>query len=484
MSNATSSKKSLKRVVTTDTVTEKPDVKNDNKHNIAHLDEDYIPVVYKIPDLKGNIYDHKIDPIFSSGICYPKFTLGFHHFIHQSKGNMEVVEQFEGKKKVYYVMSKFEKYIDDYDKDLAHVSRTYFDIDKKPDLICRAFFKLWEILYMFNIVPLDTDNFVSAHLAEGPGSFIQATMFYRDMYGKKGVSKNDKYYGITLHADDNDNDTSLPIEQKFIDYYHKEKPERVVIHKTYNSVGKDKDDGDLTKMHTVRRFSEHFTKRKADLVTGDGGFKWKNENLQEQEAFTLILGQIITALNIQEKNGSFVLKIYESFTEITIKLLCILKSFYDDLLIVKPLTSRKSNSEKYVVCMKYKGYNKDKIRMLEDLLDELNTVDENKHINDIFPSYKIPRELQMTMIACNTHISNRQFQSINEIISFVNKQNYRGDEYIKRRKMQIDATAFWTTNFYPELKDFSQAKKTANSMIVDAIDLNNKYVEKLSSRIE
>ena len=38
-----------------------------------------------------------------------------------------------------------------------------------------------------------------------------------------------------------------------------------------------------------------------EFITADGGFYWNNENYQEQEAYKLILGEIITALNIQKK---------------------------------------------------------------------------------------------------------------------------------------------------------------------------------------
>ena len=67
--------------------------------------------------------------------------------------------------------------------------KTYFDSDKKPDILSRAFYKLWELFFMFDLIDLKSKDFVSAHLAEGPGSFIQATMFYRDKFAKTGFQK-------------------------------------------------------------------------------------------------------------------------------------------------------------------------------------------------------------------------------------------------------------------------------------------------------
>ena len=316
--------------------------------NINELPEGYVPVTYNFKDTGEDIFKHKVESQFSRNIDYPKFSYGFHHFIHQSKDKMEITEQFKGKKRVYYVLNQFERYVDDYDSDINNVSRVYFDLDPKPNILSRAFYKLWEILFMYDLIQIDKPNFISAHLAEGPGSFIQATMFYRDMFTKKGVSKNDKYHAITLHSEDLKKHVP-PLEDSFIKYYEKEKPQRFIQHKTYPKEiaggSLDKDNGDLTDPKTINLFGGSFQKDKVHFVTADGGFNWENENTQEQEAFKLILAQIITALKIQAKGGHFVCKFFESFTTTTVKLIAILKSFYEEVHSIKPLMSRQSNSE-------------------------------------------------------------------------------------------------------------------------------------------
>ena len=44
----------------------------------------------------------------------------------------------------------------------------------------RAFYKMWEMLILFNLA--DDDNFTYAALAEGPGAFIQAVIKYREIF--------------------------------------------------------------------------------------------------------------------------------------------------------------------------------------------------------------------------------------------------------------------------------------------------------------
>ena len=93
---------------------------------------DYIPIVYDISNFKDDIFKYRPNPHFSSSIDYPKFSLGFHHYIHQTKNKMVIAEQFKGKRKVYYVLNKFERYIDEYESDVHDISNVYFDIDPKP----------------------------------------------------------------------------------------------------------------------------------------------------------------------------------------------------------------------------------------------------------------------------------------------------------------------------------------------------------------
>lgn len=439
-------------------------------------DED-IPVVYKVPDTGDDILKYKADPQFASSTDYPNFALGFHHFIHQSKGNMSITNQFKNKKRVYLVMNKYERYVDDYETDIGSVSKVYFDISPKPDILSRAFYKLWELFYMFDLIPSDGSNFVSAHLAEGPGSFIQATMFWRDKFAGK-TAKNDKYHAVTLHSEE----TGVPkLHEDFIKFYKKEKPQRFTQHETFtkksSGTSKSKDNGDITLLKTIKNFSNGVGSKGAHLVTADGGFNWKNENLQEQEAFKLILGEVLAAVRVQAKGGNFVLKIFESFTNVTLKIICLLKSFYGEVFIAKPLMSRPSNSEKYIICLGFKGdKGADKI---EDVLKGFN-YEEKRFLVDIFPEFELTKEFKSHMTRMNTEISNRQFMRMNEIIDFINKQNYRGDVYQKRRKLQIQGSEMWTSRFFPLPKEHSSnmkkvrddTTKLANDNAKDAAKFN------------
>lgn len=428
-----------------------------------YIREDYLPIIYSLPkeDIKG-----KPSPSFSHNIDQPKTSLGFHHYYHQSKGKMAITEKFNGKKKVYYIINKFEHMVDDYNESIANVAKTYFNINtnKMPNILSRAFYKLWEILLMFDLIDPNQKDFVSAHLAEGPGSFIQATIFFRDMWSK--FSKNDKYNAVTLHSERADGIKShVPkIEKDFIDYYAKEKPVRLNIHKT---VGREearlsttKDNGDLIDPKTRRLFGGKFNDNKAHFVTADGGFDWNDENKQEQESLKLILAQIITAIQIQAVGGHFVCKFYETVTNTVTKIIGIVSTFYEKIYFIKPLTSRASNSEKYMVCM---GFIKGSTKELEEILDEM--IKTKLNIVDVYPEYNISKDLTTTFKKMNIQISNIQFININDMIVFITKENYRGEEYTKRRQDQIEASKFWINKYF--IKSFDQIKKIRDNLLIN-----------------
>ena len=72
---------------------------------------------------------------------------------------MNILSEFENKKKVYLVMNEFERYVDNYDKSIGDESKKYFDLKDKPDILSRGFYKLWELMFMFDIVDITKENF-------------------------------------------------------------------------------------------------------------------------------------------------------------------------------------------------------------------------------------------------------------------------------------------------------------------------------------
>ena len=178
-----------------------------------------------------------------------------------------------------------------------------------------------------------------ATLAEGPGGFIK---HITDDF------PNAEVYGITLKYQDER-------EHRNMDKFTSDN-EKVKI--LFGDPNNPSHDGNLYN----KEISDAFAKEvgKVDLVTADGGFQIENDNEKEEAHLKLFLAETLTAFKVLNKKGSFILKIYDIFTRPTLELLFLLSSVFKTVEIKKPVSSRPANSERYVVCHGFKGYNTDK----------------------------------------------------------------------------------------------------------------------------
>jgi len=447
--------------------------------------------VYELP-VKKDLKDITNDEIiFSNTINEPSMNLGFQYFIHRKKDEMSITNNLS---KFYYIVNPYEHIINDYDDDLLNISKKYLSIkDKDPKILSRAFYKLWEILFVFDLAK--ESKMTYAGLAEGPGAFIQAVIHFRKKFYD---IKKDKVFGVTIHPE---NKKDISMAKQFLGHYNDLVPKMVNIHKTYDlktckkynskkGSYKARDNGDITNINTISNFKKSVLKSKkyADLVTADGGFVWDNENYQEMESYQLVLGQMVAAIRVQDKGGSFVLKIFETFTSVSLKIIYLLSSFYNKCYIYKPFYSRESNSEKYVVFKDFKydqkkdsKYLDSKIKILENLLEKMSS---DKYVFDIFPNLELPKDFVNTFIYLNTKIANSQQIMINDIITYIKENNYYGEKYHNYKKNQIEKTKEWSGIFLPESKkDFSSLVTKLKSDLNKKIDFNNKEVKLFVSKL-
>lgn len=428
-----------------------------------------------------NKYDNKFmneKDIITIGrnIPQPAIYMGFHSFLHRTKSAMSITKDLETKNKFYYIVNPFEEKIDDYTDDIYNTSLKYFNIKDEPTILTRAFYKLWEILCIFKIA--DNENMTFATVAEGPGGFIQAILQYRNKFGYN-VDK-DKIFSITIHPEKGEN---IMMNKNFMGYYQKKLPKTLYQFKTFSKTTANKytgkSNGDITEIKTIDLFQKEIESKSkgVDMVTADGGFLWNDENYQEQEAYKLILGEIITALKVLNKNGSFVLKIFECFTITTNKLLYILGLFFDTLYIYKPYFSRDSNSERYVVCkgFLYDFKSKELTNYINILEKVLKSMDTNLFVIDIFPQFELPGEFLNQIKYININIMNQQQIMINKIITYIKGNNYFGEAYHEYKDNAIAAAKWWTSLFFTTKRD--------NNMMQEKAEYNMKEYELFKKKL-
>ena len=273
----------------------------------------------------------------------------------------------------------FKKYSNNY--ELIHNSNSRYKGHHNSiayyNPLSRSYYKLWEIIMDFNLLnynyPIKT-----AHIAEGPGGFVEAVVNYR----KKNKFYNDQVFAMTLKS----LDKGVPGWNKAENFLNKNKNISI-------SYGQD-GTGNIYVLKNIIHFKKIIGNSGCEFITGDGGFDFsENFNNQEQLSYQLIFSQIVIALTVQKIGGTFVCKFFDSYSLLTVKFLWLLNNVYESVIITKPLTSRPANSEKYIVCQNFQGISQNYLESLYTIINYWNNLDKDNFILDIFdknvPDYYI-----------------------------------------------------------------------------------------------
>jgi len=292
--------------------------------------------------------------------------------------------------------------------------------------LSRSYFKLWEIINDFNLLNVES-NLKFASIAEGPGGFIESIINYRKKYNVK-----DTLHAITLKSINKD----IPGWNKATNFLKKNQ-------NVFISYGAD-NTGNIYNVENIKHFRKNFN-GDAYIVTADGGFDFSVDfNKQEQMSYRIIFCEIIMALSIQQKGGHFVCKFFDMYTKITLSFLYLLISFYDEVHITKPLTSRPANSEKYIVCKGFKGIEESYLNKLYIIVKSWELIEQNKfNIDQIFGN--IPDLFYEKIKLYNTKYFNIQISNIDKTLEYINKKSDKSRD--KQVKKQVTAAFSWCKNY-------------------------------------
>ena len=229
---------------------------------------------FSICGLINVIREENINLLYNTNMYYINKTLrNYNHKIKKEIDNDPVLWE------------KTKKYLNPYEYiNQPYIINSFSVCSYKP--ISRSFFKMIEILNHYNFkLP---NNMKSFHLAEGPGGFIEALSYYRN-------NIQDIYYGMTLI----DKNPSIPKWKKNVQSLSNK---NVIL-----EYGFDKTGNLYNKNNLIYIYKKY--KHSIDFITGDGGFDFSlNFNNQEENSLNLLFCQILFAISIQKKEGSFVIK--------------------------------------------------------------------------------------------------------------------------------------------------------------------------------
>ena len=394
----------------------------------------YIPYIIKI-DFTNNILDVKFDVIKSNYENQPKFKLGYHYYTKQVREKMHI-DEFK-KRNYFLITNKFENNIPDYENSLDNIISKKFNFDKTTKVITRDFYKLWEILVYFDL--LNEKEVKTLSLSDN-GGFLQCIYEYRNYYYS---SSKDTY----CYQSTNEKEISECLKGNI-------KNNKIKLTNTISDENLNISELLLTK-NTVNKFIKDNKLNNINFITSNGTNDNFNNNL-ESNIYNYIAGQILTVINIQKENGTYILRIEDCFTDVTIKLLNIIGSCYKDVYICKPLFSRSFNNERYLVCKNFninESTKKKIINKLEILLDNINDLyKNNNYLFDFASEFSNDLNLQNIFSEMNNKLSAMEHLNINKIIEYKNGKNYFGEQYHKFRDHQIEANKWWESNFIKDDK--------------------------------
>ncbi len=358
-----------------------------------------------------------------------------------------------------------------------------FFYDRNPPVraykpISRAFYKMWELLKDFELLPAakstkSPGRMVFAHLAESPGSFIEACLCYRQDIKKKGSDNL---------SEDELQDVSDPVFVMSLKQATATAPDTPSgdmldnLSKRYPNVrlvtgGKDSSNiphgyksrqgdgtGDLFKLGNILDFAADVQSIDgADLVTSDLGFSFDDvENNREQCMHFPIFAQICAILSCQKKGGHCILKVFDVFTKVTVKLIMAIGSFYRETYITKPFTSRTGNPEKYLVCKCFKGITKQELRTLYRVFEQWSSIElevgARYNTNSTFVADlnngKIPLDICEAILSFNmTHAAQRQVRTLSNIIFLLKNYDHIDDHILAAKERQAVSARSWFSRY-------------------------------------
>ena len=330
------------------------------------------------------------------------------------------------------VWDVYKKYTNPYESIHSAFNGTQPVCQLKP--MSRSYFKMIEIMNMFDLVKtFPSDKMKSFHLAEGPGGFIEALSHVRN-------NPDDVYVGMTLISDDN-NVPGWRKSQAFLD----KNPN------VYIELGEDMT-GNIMVERNLLRCSERYGAA-MDLITADGGFDFSGDfNAQETKMGGLLYSQVVFASVLQKQGGTFILKMFDTFSLLSVQILYLLSVMYEKVYVVKPHTSRYANSERYIVAQGFRSRD-GRLDWGIQFLDNFEKV-QTHNVYSIF-TYEIPSLFLTRVEECNAALGQQQMDTISATLTLI--RNPRQEKIEKMRSLNIQKCVTWCQkNKVPYNRDVRQ----------------------------
>jgi len=220
--------------------------------------------------------------------------------------------------------------------------------------LSRSYFKMIEILDVLRFyeqLPKQQQKIRTAHIAEGPGGFIQAIA--------ETVERHSKHLQVATAMTLRPVDHRVPGWRRASAFLQRNRA--VKLH--FGADGS----GDIYVPENQRSFVEAVAPG-AHLFTADGGFDFSvNYQIQEQRVLHLLISSALIGIQSLSTDGSFVLKVFDTYSDATKVFLALLSRHFKEWILYKPALSRPCNSERYFLGRGFRGLQANRLAPLQEL---------------------------------------------------------------------------------------------------------------------
>ncbi len=254
----------------------------------------------------------------------------------------------------------------------------------------KEYYKYYEILKYYNLLQ-DLKNNISIHLGENSYSVVKVFLDLTtniDWYVKKSDDdeRQKKYMSPSSSGED------IKFSESDLEFY---------CSKNINGTSRFLKNNDIFNIGVMSMIT-------CD-ITGDYDHDPLNK---EQLSFKTFFKYLLSSLKLQEIGGFNIYKIYDFVTRPSCQLIYYLTNFYETVEIIKPRTSRFSNSEKFVIARNFKGIASSEIEKLEEILLKW---DDNLYCRLL--GVDIPEVIETKFMEYNGFIINKQCEYMDKIFN-------------------------------------------------------------------
>lgn len=295
------------------------------------------------------------------------------------------------------------------------------------EIVTNAWLKMFEAMLFVDPIlekinkKRDDKHFNSMHIAEAPGNFMLAINHYlRTNYPLivwEWIANS--YRDVLAYSRDSD-------PASFNSHYLEDQYGLIQQYKDRWIFGADAE-GDITSVANLRTFHQEVQKRfggELHFMTSDVKYVPLQNNFDEEENINVPvhMGHLLCALMCLAPGGAMMLKEFTFFEPQSVSLLYLMACCFEQLLIVKPETSRPANSEVYIVGVKYKG-NLTPVQ-IEHLLNVMNYV---RYLNtedgspSLFLQSDIPKEFVEKVVQMSRRLADHQIQHLKRNVELFKK---------------------------------------------------------------